>query len=77
MNCIMSGQLDDPSSSFKSNLSDDNDKPDLQKNLIEESRQRHLYHKKSMQLKQAHQRYEHKTEKKSVTALLKEFNIDW
>ena len=31
---IMSGQLDNPSSSVKSYLSDDNDKPDLQKILI-------------------------------------------
>ena len=29
-NCIMSGQLDNPSSSVKSYLSDDNDEPDMQ-----------------------------------------------
>ena len=40
--CIMSEQLDDPSSSFDSYLSDDNDEPDLQQTLIEESRQRRL-----------------------------------
>ena len=37
--CFMSGQLDNPLSSVDSYLSDDNDKPDLQKPLIEETRQ--------------------------------------
>ena len=36
----MSGQLDNPSSSVDSYLCDDNDEPDLQQTLIEESRQR-------------------------------------
>ena len=36
-NCIMSGQLDNPSLSVDSYLSDDNDEPDLQQTLIEES----------------------------------------
>ena len=40
--CIMSVQLDNPLSSVDTYLSDDNDKPDLQKTLIEESRQRGL-----------------------------------
>ena len=35
--CIMSGQLDNPSSSVDSYLCDDNDKPELQQTLIEES----------------------------------------
>ena len=39
---IMSGQLDNPSSSVNSHSSDDNDELDLQKTLIEESRLRHL-----------------------------------
>ena len=39
---IMSGQLDNPSSSVDSYLSDDNDKPDMRQTLIEESRQRRL-----------------------------------
>ena len=38
--CIMLGQLDNPSSSVDSYLSDDNDKQDLQQTLIEESRQK-------------------------------------
>ena len=42
--CIMSGQLDNPSSSVDSYLSDDIDEPDLQQTLIEESRQRRLNH---------------------------------
>ena len=39
---IMSGQFDNPSSRVAIYLSDDNDKPDLQKTPIEESRQRRL-----------------------------------
>ena len=35
---IMFGQLDNPSSSVDSYLSDDNNDPDLQQTLIEESR---------------------------------------
>ena len=68
---IMSGQLDNPSSSVKSYLSDDNDKPDLQKTPIEESRQRRLNCIRLMWLKQAQQRYKCKTKKVSVRALLK------
>ena len=34
-NCIMSGQLDNSSSSVYSYLSDDNDEPDLQQTLSE------------------------------------------
>ena len=48
-NCIISTQLDNPSSSIESYLSDDNDKLDLQQTLIEESRQRCLNPKRSMQ----------------------------
>ena len=35
---IMSGQLDNPSSSIDGYLRDDNDEPDMQQTLIEESR---------------------------------------
>ena len=38
--CIISGQPDNLSSSVDSHLSVDNDKPDLQQTLIEESEQR-------------------------------------
>ena len=38
----MSEQVDNPFFSVKSYLSDDNDKPDLQQTLIEESHQRRL-----------------------------------
>ena len=41
-NRIMSGQLDNPSSSVYGYLSDDNVEPDLQQTLIEESRKRRL-----------------------------------
>ena len=73
---IMSGQLDNPSSGVDSYLSDDNDKPDLQQTLIEESRQRRLNRIRLMRLKQAQQRYRPKTKKVSVTALLKQINHD-
>ena len=48
---IMSGQLDNPSSSVYSHSSDDNDEPDLQQTLIEESWLRLLNCKRLMQLK--------------------------
>ena len=54
---IMSGQLDNPSSSVNNYLSDDIDEPDLQQTLIKESGQRHLNCVRLMQLKQAQQRY--------------------
>ena len=38
--CIMSGYLDNPSSSVDCYLSDDIDEPDLQQAIIEESRQK-------------------------------------
>ena len=50
---FMSGQLDNPSSSGESYLSNDNDKPDLQKTLNEESRQRRLNRIRILRLKQA------------------------
>ena len=74
--CIMSGQLDNPSSSVDSYLSDNIDRPDLQQTLIEESQKRCLNRIRLMQLKQAEQRYQHKTKKVSVTALLKQINYD-
>ena len=46
----MSGQLDNPSSSVNDYLSDDDDEPDLQQTLIEESKQRRLDHITSMRL---------------------------
>ena len=49
--CIMSGQLDNPSSSVDSYLSDDIDEPDLQQTLIEESRQRYLNRMRLMRFK--------------------------
>ena len=41
-NSLMSGKSDHLSSSFNSNVSEDDDKPDLQQILIKESHQRHL-----------------------------------
>ena len=73
---IMSGQLDNDSSSVKSCVSDDDDEPDLQKILSEESRQRRLNRKRLIQLKQAQQRYKRKTKKVSVTALFKQIIHD-
>ena len=73
---IMSGQLDNASSSVDSYLSDFNDEPNLQQSLIEESRQGRLNRIRLMQLKQAHQRYQCKTKKVSVTALIKQINHD-
>ena len=60
---IISGQLENPLSSVDSYLSDDNDKPDLQQTLIEESLQRRLNCIRLMQFKRAQQRYGHKTKK--------------
>ena len=74
--CIVSGQLDNPSSNVESYLSDDNDKPDLQQTLIEESWQRRLNCIRLMGFKQAQQRYKRKPKKVSVTALLKQINHD-
>ena len=74
--CIMYRQLDNPSSSVDSYLSGDNDEPDLQQTLIEESRQRRLNRIRLMQLKQVQQRYKRKPQKVSVTALLKQINHD-
>ena len=51
--CIMSGQLDNPSSSVDNYLSDDIDEPDLQQTLIEESWQRYLNRMRLMRFKQA------------------------
>ena len=68
----MSEQLDNPLSSVYSYLSDDNDKPDLQQTLIEESWQRRLNYIRLRRLKQAQQRYRCKTKKVSATALLKQ-----
>ena len=73
---IMSGQLDNPSSSVYSHSSDDNDQSDLQKILIEESQQRRLNRIRLMRLKQAQQRYKRKPKKVSVTSLLKQINDD-
>ena len=73
---IMSGQLDNPSSSVNSHSSDDNDEPDLQQTLIEESRQRRLNRIRLMRFKKAQQRYKRKPKKVSVTALLKQINHD-
>ena len=73
---IMSGQLDNPSSSVNSHSSDDNDEPDLQQTLIEESRQRRLNRIRLMRFKQAQQRYKRKPKKVSVTALLKQISHD-
>ena len=72
----MSGQLDNLSWSVESYLSDDNDKPDLQQTLIEETRQRRLNPIRLMRLKQAQQRYQRKTKNVSITALLKQINHD-
>ena len=58
---IMSGQLDNPSSNVDNYLIDDNDEPDLQQTLIEESRQSYLNRISLMPLKQAQQRYKRKT----------------
>ena len=49
--CIMSRQLDNHLSSVYTYSSNDNDEPDLQQTLIEESRQRHLSRICLMQLK--------------------------
>ena len=73
---IMSGKLDNPLSSVDSFLSDDIDELDLQQSLIEESRQRHLNRIRLMRWKQVQQRYQRKTKKVSVTALLKQINHD-
>ena len=73
---IMSGQLDNHSSSVCSHSSDDNDEPDLQQTLIEESQLRRLNCIRLMQLKQAQPRYGRQTKKVSVTALLKQINHD-
>ena len=73
---IMSGQLDNPSSSVNSHSSDDNDEPDLQQTLIEESRQRRLNRIRLMRFKKDQQRYKRKPKKVSVTALLKQINHD-
>ena len=51
--CIMSRQLDNPSSSVDSYLSDDNEVPNLQQTLIEESRKRCLNRMRLIRLKQA------------------------
>ena len=75
-NYIMSGQLDNPSSSIKNNLSDYDDKLVLQKILIEESCQRHLNCMRLMQMRHAQLRNKHKTKKVSVTALIKQFTND-
>ena len=73
---IMSGQLDNHSSSVCSHSSDDNNEPDLQQTLIEESRLRRLNRIRLMRLKQAQQRYKRKPKKVSVTALLKQISHD-
>ena len=73
---IMSGQLDNPSSSVNSHSSDDNDEPDLQQTLIEESRQRRLNRIRLMRFKKDQQRYKRKPKKVSVTALLKQISHD-
>ena len=68
---IMSGQLDNSLLSVDSYLRDDIDKPDLQQTLNEESWQRYLNRIRLLRLKQAQQGYQRKTQKVSVTALLK------
>ena len=73
---IMSGQLDNPSSSVNNHSSDDNDEPDLQQTLIEESRLRRLNRIRLMRFKKDQQRYKRKPKKVSVTALLKQINHD-
>ena len=73
---IMSGQLDNPSSSVYSHSSDDNDEPDLQQTLIEESRQRRLNRIRIMRYKLDQKRYKRKPKKVSVTAILKQMNHD-
>ena len=73
---IMYGQLDNSLSNVYSHLSDDNDEPDLQQTLIEESRQRRLNRIRLMRFKQSQQRYKRKPKKVSVTALLKQINHD-
>ena len=72
----MSGQLDNPLSSVDSYFSDDNDEPDLQQTLIDDSQQRRLNHIRLMQSKQAQQRYQHKTKKIPVIDLFKQINHD-
>ena len=73
---IISGHLDNPNSSVSSYLSDDNDKPDLQIILIEESCPRYLNQNRLIQLKLAQQKHKRKTKKASVTTLLKQINRD-
>ena len=68
---IMSGQLDNPSPSVDSYLSDDNDKLELQQTLIEESRQRRLSRIRLIQLKQTQQRYQRKTKKSFCNSFIK------
>ena len=73
---IMSGQLDNSLSNVYSHSSDDNDEPDLQQTLIEESRQRRLNRIRLMRFKQSQQRYKRKPKIVSVIALLKQINYD-
>ena len=73
---IMSGQLDNPLSNVYSHSSDENNEPDLQQTLIEESRQRRLNRIRLMRFKKSQQRYKRKPKKISVTAILKQINHD-
>ena len=74
-NRIMPGQLDNSSSSFKSNLSDD-DQPDLQRILIQKSRKRRINWMRLRRLKEVELKNRGKTKRFSVRALLKKLNVE-